>query len=78
MSISLAWTSVSLLPRVLEGFLKKYPHVSFRQAVDSTLEIKHQLESGIIDLCISSPPIDVPGIICQYITDYFDENKGKK
>lgn len=63
--ISLAWTSVSLLPRVLEGFLKKYPHVSFRQAVDSTLEIKHQLESGLIDLCISSPPIEGPGITCK-------------
>lgn len=62
--ISLAWTSVTLLPRVLEGFLKKYPKVSIRQAVDSTLEIKHQLESGLIDLCISSPPIEGPGIVC--------------
>lgn len=63
--ISLSWTSVSLLPRILEGFLKKYPNVSFRQAVDSTLEIKHQLENGIIDLCISSPPIEGHGIICK-------------
>jgi DNA-binding transcriptional LysR family regulator len=63
--ITLAWTSVSLLPRVLEGFLKKYPYVSFRQTVDSTLEIKHQLENGVIDLCISSPPIEGSVIICK-------------
>lgn len=63
--ISLAWTSVSLLPRILQGFLMEYPNVSIRQIIASTLEMKHQLESGIIDLCISSPPMEGPGIICQ-------------
>lgn len=69
--ISLAWTSLVLLPKILEGFIKKYPNVSIRQIMASTLEMKHQLESGIIDLCISSPPIEGPGIICQPL--YTDE-----
>ncbi|MDF2592634.1 MAG: transcriptional regulator, LysR family [Clostridia bacterium] len=63
--ISLAWTSLALLPKILQGFLKKYPEVSIRQIMASTLEMKHQLESGIIDLCISSPPMEGPGIICR-------------
>jgi len=62
--ISLAWTSTSLLPRILEGFLEMYPRLSFHQIVASTVEMKHQLESGVIDLCISSPPVTGPGIIC--------------
>lgn len=61
--ISLALTSLSLLPRILEGFLAVHPNVSFRQVIASTLEMKRQLEEGVIDLCISSPPIEGPGIV---------------
>jgi DNA-binding transcriptional LysR family regulator len=63
--ISLAWTNLVLLPKILQGFLKEYPSVSIRQIMASTLEMKHQLESGIIDLCISSPPMEGSRIICQ-------------
>jgi DNA-binding transcriptional LysR family regulator len=70
--ISLAWTSLSLLPKVLEGFLKKHPNVSFKQVIASTLEMKNQLENRMIDLCISSPPLEGPGIISQPLfTDEF-------
>lgn len=69
--ISLAWTSVSLLPRILEGFLKQYPNVSIRQIMASTAEMRHQLENGVIDLCISSPPIEGAGIVCKPL--YEDE-----
>lgn len=70
--ISIAWTSISLLPRVLEGFLRKYPKVSITQVIASTKEMKHQLESGMVDLCISSPPIQGTGIICEPLfTDQF-------
>jgi DNA-binding transcriptional LysR family regulator len=71
--LSLAWTSISLLPRILEGFLGQYPNVSIRQMVTSTSELRHQLESGLIDLCISSPPIDGAGIICEplFIDEFY-------
>ncbi|WP_442916695.1 LysR family transcriptional regulator [Lutispora sp.] len=61
--ISLAWTSTLLLPRVLEGFLSIYPNVSFKQIVATTLEMKNQMEEGILDLCISSPSVEGPGIV---------------
>lgn len=71
--LSLAWTSISLLPRILEGFLGQYPHVSIRQMVASTSELKHQLESGLIDLCISSPPVEGVGILCEplFIDEFY-------
>lgn len=61
--ISLAWTSTLLLPRVLEGFLSIYPNVSFKQIVATTLEMKSQMEEGILDICISSPSVEGPGIV---------------
>ncbi|MDF2519442.1 MAG: LysR family transcriptional regulator [Clostridia bacterium] len=69
--ILLAWTSIALLPRILEGFLKEYPNVSFKQTMPSTLDMKHQLENHMIDFCISSPPVEGQGIVCQPL--YSDE-----
>lgn len=62
--ISVALTSLSLFPRVLEEFLSKYPHVRFRQIIASTAEIKRSLKEGVIDICVTSPPIEGPGIVC--------------
>jgi len=60
--VTLAASSLNLLPELLSSFLTKQPNVSFRLSQASTLKMQHLLESGEIDLCISSVPIDRPGI----------------
>lgn len=61
--VALAVASTQLLPDLLSGFLARYPRVRFRLFQQHTLEaVIQQLERGEIDLCISSPPIERPGI----------------
>lgn len=62
-SISLAVASTQPLPELLSGFLAHYPRVRFRLFQQHSLTtVVQQLERGEIDLCISSPPIERPGI----------------
>jgi len=62
-SIALAVASTQLLPELLSGFLARYPRVRFRLFQQhSQAAVVQQLERGEIDLCISSPPIEQPGI----------------
>lgn len=61
--ITLASISLGSFPNMLEGFLQKYPEVSFRQVLAYTFEMKRKLEEGSIDLCISSVSIDSPDIV---------------
>lgn len=64
-SISLALASTQFLPDLLSAFLASYPHVRFRLFQQHALAtVIQQLERGEIDLCISSPPIEQPGISC--------------
>ncbi|MBC9785370.1 LysR family transcriptional regulator [Heliobacterium chlorum] len=56
--VSFAVTNPRILPGLLGSFLQRYPHVRFRQFLGSTLSMKEQLETGEIDLCISSVPIE--------------------
>lgn len=60
--IILSIVGVQLLPDLLSGFLAHHPHVTFRLFQYSTLKSLHQLESGEIDFCISSPSIEQAGI----------------
>lgn len=62
--ISIALTSLSLFPSKFESFLENHPNIRFRQVLASTAEMRRQLEDGTIDLCISSPPIEGPGVVC--------------
>ncbi len=51
------------MPELLSGFLARYPRVRFRLFQQhSQAAVVQQLERGEIDLCISSPPIEQPGI----------------
>jgi DNA-binding transcriptional LysR family regulator len=62
-SIALAVASTQPLPELLSGFLSRYPRVRFRLFQQQSLTtVVQQLERGEIDLCISSPPIEQPGI----------------
>jgi len=62
-SIALAVASTQPLPELLSGFLARYPRVRFRLFQQQSLAtVVQQLERGEIDLCISSPPIEEPGI----------------
>jgi DNA-binding transcriptional LysR family regulator len=55
--------STQPLPELLSGFLARYPRVRFRLFQQQSLStVVQQLERGEIDLCISSPPIEQPGI----------------
>lgn len=60
--VSIASNNLSLFPKLLKGYLKLYPHVSFRHTIGTTAEMQLQLEKGDVDFCISSPPIEGPGI----------------
>ena len=61
--IALAVASTQPLPDLLSSFLARHPHVRFRLFQQHSLTaVVQQLERGDIDLCISSPPIDRPGI----------------
>lgn len=62
-AIALAVASTQPLPELLSGFLARYPRVRFRLFQQHSLAtVVQQLERGEIDLCISSPPIERPGI----------------
>lgn len=61
--INLASISLAAFPNMLEGFLQKYPDVTFRQVLAYTHEMKRKLEDGSIDLCISSVFIEGPNIV---------------
>jgi DNA-binding transcriptional LysR family regulator len=62
-AISLAVASTQLLPDLLSAFLARHPHARFRLFQQHALStVIQQLERGEIDLCISSPPIEQPGI----------------
>lgn len=62
-SISLALASTQFLPELLSVFLTHHPRARFRLFQQhSLITVIQQLEHGEIDLCISSPPIEQPGI----------------
>lgn len=57
LNISVALNIPSLLPFLLKGFLSRYPKLNLRTEIGSTNDMKNKLEEGIVDFCISSPPI---------------------
>ncbi|GGA40171.1 LysR family transcriptional regulator [Paenibacillus physcomitrellae] len=57
-SITLAVTISKILPELLGSFLSEYPKVHLRQVMEPAVRIKQQLESGEIDFCITSLPIE--------------------
>jgi DNA-binding transcriptional LysR family regulator len=62
-TITLAVSIPRILPDLLGAFLTQYPRVRLRQLIESTSSMRHRLENGEIDLCISSIPIEGPGIV---------------
>ena len=57
LNISVALNIPSLLPSLLEGFLTKYPKINLHTEIGSTNEMEQELKNGIVDFCISSPPL---------------------
>lgn len=53
---------VRLLPLLLSAFRAEHPNISFRLFQNSAGVMLNQLEEGEIDLCISSPLYDKPGL----------------
>ncbi|PEJ49332.1 LysR family transcriptional regulator [Bacillus sp. AFS002410] len=57
-SITLASSISKILPELMSGFMSEYPDVHFKQVIKPISEMKNQLLNGVIDLCISSLPIE--------------------
>jgi DNA-binding transcriptional LysR family regulator len=61
--ITLAVSIPRILPDLLGSFLSQYPHVRFKQYLESTSLMKRRLEDLEIDFCISSLPIEGSEIV---------------
>lgn len=60
--ISLSFNNLYPFSKLLTGYLKVYPDTIFRQTIGSNLIMQHQLQSGEVDFCVSSPPVEGDGI----------------
>lgn len=60
--VALASMSVYLLPGLLRVFLAEHPGIHFRVYSNPRQETFAQLERGEVDLALSSPPVEQPGI----------------
>jgi DNA-binding transcriptional LysR family regulator len=60
--IVFASMNVYLIPGLLQAFLERHPGISIRLSSNPRQETLVQLERGEVDLFISSPPIERPGI----------------
>jgi DNA-binding transcriptional LysR family regulator len=61
-TVTVAATTLRLLPDLLGAFRDRYPGVNFRLSQASTAEMQERLISGEIDLCLASAPIAGPGL----------------
>jgi DNA-binding transcriptional LysR family regulator len=61
-TVTVAATTLRLLPDLLGAFLDRHPGVKFRLFQASTAEMQEQLVRGEIDLCLASAPIAGPAI----------------
>lgn len=61
-TVNLASTNLVFLPSLLRSFLEKYPHVKFRLVQDTVANMQKQLADGLVDFCVTSPPILGEGI----------------
>lgn len=52
-----------LLPDLLSAFRRQYPRIRFRASQLNAPEAFEQLERGEVDLCITCPPPQRPGIV---------------
>lgn len=61
--VSLAMTTLKRFAGLFGHFLSAHPHVSFQITQASAKEISEKLlESGEVDFCLSSPPIERPDV----------------
>jgi DNA-binding transcriptional LysR family regulator len=61
-TVTVAATTLRLLPDLLGAFRDRYPGVNFRLSQASTTEMQAWLVSGEIDLCLASVPITGPAL----------------
>jgi DNA-binding transcriptional LysR family regulator len=59
-TVTVAATTLRLLPGLLGAFRDRYPGVTFRLSQASTAEMQERLADGEIDLCLASAPIAGP------------------
>lgn len=65
--ITVAGTSLQFHPDHIVSFLNHYPNCKFRLLKASTKEMIEKLENKEVDFCITSPPIERPGIECVHL-----------
>ncbi|GCF07719.1 LysR family transcriptional regulator [Dictyobacter arantiisoli] len=74
--VAVSTVNVTLLAKILSEFCTQHPHISFRLYQHTNRTMIDQLERGEIDLCLTSPRINHPGIgwlsliteeICLYV-----------
>lgn len=56
-NISVALNIPSMLPSILEGFLKQYPDMNLHTEIGAISEMKQKLKENVLDFAISSPPV---------------------
>jgi DNA-binding transcriptional LysR family regulator len=61
-TVTVAATTLRLLPDLLSAFRERHPGVKFRLSQASTTEMQEQLVGGEIDLCLASAPIAGPAL----------------
>jgi DNA-binding transcriptional LysR family regulator len=61
-TVTVAATTLRLLPDLLGAFLDQHPGVTFRLSQASTAQVQARLVGGEIDLCLASAPIAAPAI----------------
>jgi DNA-binding transcriptional LysR family regulator len=66
-TVSVALNIQSLLPSLLDFFLKKNPGITVRHEIGSTSEMRQLLEEGSVDFCISSPLIEGERFVCSQL-----------
>ena len=60
--VSFAATTLRMVPEFLHAFLAEHPHIRFRLTQAETPAMRRQLERGETDLCLTSLPIEGPGM----------------
>ncbi|MWC29873.1 LysR family transcriptional regulator [Paenibacillus sp. MMS18-CY102] len=66
-TLELAVSTASTLPPILKAFRKKRPDIHFHVQMLAMQDMVTLLQRGEVDYCLSSPPVQGDGIVCQIV-----------
>ncbi|MFC0211389.1 LysR family transcriptional regulator [Paenibacillus chartarius] len=66
-AVSIATTNISIFPSLLSSFLRQHPDIRVRQYLQRDMTMYELLDKGLVDMCITSEPVEGPGIEWQPI-----------